>query len=112
MRDLDGVGELLAAVVGSGANTVSEVSSTVGNPDALMDQARQEVLAQAAIRAQQMAAALEVTLGKPISVVETGGGYPDMAEGIGGARAEMVAPPISPGPLSVSVSIQVVYEIQ
>jgi len=114
-RDLDGVGELLAAVVESGANTVSEVRFSVEDPDALVEQARQQALEQAASRAQQMAAGLDITLGKPISVMETGGGYP-VIEGAGigggGTRAEMAAPSISPGTFSVSVSIQVVYEIR
>jgi uncharacterized protein YggE len=116
VRDLDAVGDLLAAVVGSGANAISEVSFTVEDPEALMEQARQQALEKAALRAQQMAAGLNITLGTPISVMETGGGYPamDVAQGIGGggARGEMAAPSISPGTFSVSVSVQVVYEIR
>jgi uncharacterized protein YggE len=116
LRDLDEVGELLAAVVESGVNAISEVSFTVEDAEALMEQARQQALEKAASRAQQMAAGLDVTLGKPISVMETGGGYPamDVAQGIGGggAKVEMAAPSISPGTFSVSVSVQVVYEIR
>lgn len=114
-RDLDAVGDLLAAVVESGANAISEVSFTVEDPDALMEQARQQALEQAASRAQQMAAGLGITLGQPTLVMETGGGYPvtDVAQGIGGTgKVEVAAPSISPGTFSVSVSVQVVYEIR
>jgi uncharacterized protein YggE len=111
-RDLVGVGELLAALVESGANTVSEVSFSVEDPGALVEQARQQAIEQATYRAQQMAAGLDITLGKPISVMETSGGYPVVeGKGIGGG-AEVAAPSISPGTFSVSVSIQVVYEIR
>jgi uncharacterized protein YggE len=114
-HDLGGVGDLLAAVVESGVNVISEVSFTVEDPEALTEEARQQALEKAASRAQQMAAGLDITLGKPISVVETGGGYP-VAEAIGiggrGAGAEVAAPSIPPGAFSVSVSIQVVYEIR
>jgi uncharacterized protein YggE len=116
LRDLDKVGGLLAAVVESGVNAISEVSFTVEDPDALMEQARQQALEKAVARAQQMAAGLDITLGQPISVMETGGGYPvmDITEGIGGGggRADVAAPSISPGTFSVSVSVQVVYEIR
>jgi uncharacterized protein YggE len=116
VRDLDAVGDLLAAVVESGVNAISEVSFTVEDPETLMEQARQQALEKSAARAQQMAAGLNITLGTPISVVETGGGYPvmDVAQGIGGggARGEVAAPSISPGAFSVSVSVQVVYEIR
>lgn len=42
-----------------------------------MERARQEALETAAARAQQMVTGLNITLGKPISVMETGGGYPN-----------------------------------
>jgi hypothetical protein len=116
LRDLEQVGGLLGAVVESGANAISEVSFAVEDQEALMEQARQQALEKAASRAEQMAAGLEITLGKPISVMETGGGYPvmDVPEGIGGAgeRGAVAAPSISPGTFSVSVSVQVVYEIR
>jgi hypothetical protein len=113
LRDLDIVGDLLAAVVESGANAISEVSFTVEDPDALMEQARRQALERAASRAQQMAAGLDIALGQPISVMETGGGYPvmDVPGGIGGGAVEAAAPS-SPGTFSVSVSVQVVYEIR
>jgi len=116
LRDLDVVGELLATVVEAGANTISEVSFTVEDPEALVEQARQQALEDAGARAQQMAEGLGIALGKPISVAETGGGFPVPVErGIGGGgmvMEEVAAPSISPGAFSVSVSVQIVYEIR
>jgi hypothetical protein len=100
-------------VVAAGANTVSEVTFTVEDPEALVDEARGEALKNAAARADQMAEGLGLVLGSPVLVMETSGGGP-MPLGIGGGGEVMgaAAPSISPGSLSVSVSVQIVYEIQ
>jgi uncharacterized protein YggE len=114
LRDLDQVGELLAAVVEAGANSISGVNYAVEDAEALVEQARQQALEDAATRAKQMADGLGITLGKPILVMETGGGMP-MEWGVGGGgggMSQVAAPSISPGTFSVSVNIQVVYEIQ
>jgi hypothetical protein len=113
LSDIDRVGDLLGAVVEAGANTVSEVNFTVEDPEALMVEAREQALENAAARAQQMAEGLGLTLGSPVSVMETSGGGP-MPLGLGGGGEMMVAaaPSISPGSLSVSVSVQIVYAIE
>ncbi len=116
LRDTDQVGQLLAAVVEAGANSIPGVSFTVENPEALMKQARQQALEDAAARAQHMAEGLGISLGKPVLVMETSGGYPiPMERGIGGGglgMVEVAAPSISPGTFSVSVSVQIAYEIR
>jgi uncharacterized protein YggE len=115
LRDLDQVGKLLAAVVEVGANSISEVSFTVEDSEALVEQARQQALEDAGARAQQMAEGLGIALGKPTLVMETGGWYPVPVQGGGmggGGMAEAAAPSISPGTFSVSVSVQIVYEIR
>lgn len=112
LRDLSKTGNLLAAVVEAGANSISGINFTVENPDALVKQARQKALENARAQAEQMAQALGISLGKPILVSE-GGGYPVVslvrAEGMGGGAE---APTISPGAFSVTISVQVVYEIR
>ena len=113
LSDIDSVGNLLGAVVEAGANTVSEVTFTVEDPEALMEEAREEALENAAARAQQMAEGLGLTLGSPVLVMETSGGSPmPLGLGGGGEMAVGAAPSISPGSLSVSVSVQIVYEIE
>lgn len=118
VRDLDRVGDVLAGVVGAGANTISAVSFSVEDPEALVEQARQTALESAQAQAQQIASGLGITLGQPVLVMETGGGYPvvevmmERAYGGGMAPMDVAAPSISPGAFSVSVSVQVVYEIR
>lgn len=115
LRDLSRVGDLLAAVVEAGANTISGVTFSVENPEELVEQARQQALEDAKARALAMAEGLGISVGKPILVVETGGAYPMYVErGMGGGgmgEVAVAAPSISPGSFSVSMSVQVVYEI-
>jgi uncharacterized protein YggE len=114
LHDLDKVGGLLANVVAAGVNSISGVNFTVEAPEALVEQARQDALEDAAAKAKQMADGLGIALGKPMLVMETGGGYsmPSMEWGVGGGGGGMAAPSISPGGFSISVSVQVVYEIR
>jgi uncharacterized protein YggE len=114
LRDLSKTGKLLAAVVDAGANSISGVNFTVENTDALIQQARQKALENAKSQAQQMAQVLGISLGKPILVTESGT-YPvvpvaRMDVGMGGGGIS--APSITPGAFTVSVSVQVVYEIR
>ncbi len=113
LRDLSKTGNLLAAVIEAGANSISGVNFTVENPDALVKEARQKALENARTQAEQTAQVLGISLGKPVLVTE-GGGYPVAPvmrlEGVGGGGVE--AHSISPGAFSVTVSVQVVYEIR
>jgi uncharacterized protein YggE len=114
-RELEEVGGLLSAAVNAGANSISEVNFTVEEPEVLVEEARQLALRNAQARAEQMAEALNIELGDPILVMETGGGSPYPVEwgmGGGGGMAEYAAPSISPGSFSVSISVQIVYDIR
>jgi uncharacterized protein YggE len=115
LRDLDQVGRLLASVIKAGANTISGVSFTVDNPEALVEEARQQALEDAQDKGERMAEALVAALERPILVTEVGGGYPILADrgiGSGGCTAaDVAAPSVSPGAFSVSVSVQVVYKL-
>jgi uncharacterized protein YggE len=114
--NIDGVGELLAAVVNAGANAVSGVTFTVEDSTDLVDQARDIALKDAEARAERIAETLGISVGRPILVTETSGNYPvarDYGMGGGGAVAmEAAAPRIEAGSFSVSVSVQIVYEIR
>lgn len=112
VRDLGKVGALLAAAVEAGANTISEVTYSVADPEALVAQARQKAIADARKKAQETATALDLRLGKVVSVSESGGWVPGPVyrEGVGGG-ALAAAVPLPAGSFSVSVSVVVVYEL-
>jgi hypothetical protein len=113
LRDMDKVGTVLSAAVEAGANSISEVSFSVADPDRLATEARKKALEDAQKRAQEMAGTLGLTLGKVVSVSESGG-YTPVAyslDGRGGAMEYAAAVPLPAGSFSVSISVVVVYEL-
>lgn len=112
---IDDVGELLAGIVGAGVNTISQVNFTVKDPQGLVTQAREAALADARARAEQIADHLGIELGRPVYVTEMGGGYPaPVVRGLGGGEMmeAAAAPNVAPGSFSVTVNVQIVYEIK
>jgi len=113
VHDLGSVGTVLAGAVEAGANSVSEVSFGVAEPEALVTQARARAIADAQKRAQEMASALGIQLGKVVSVSESGGWVPGpyYIEGKGGGAVATAPVPMPSGSFSVSISVVVVYEL-
>lgn len=114
IRDLSKVATTLGAAIEAGANTVNSVTFSVADPSELEIQARQEAIAKAQAKAQELAGLTNVTLGEVVSVSETSpGAIPfydtaNYAQGVGGGGVG----PISPGEVEVSVQLQVAYAIQ
>lgn len=116
IRDINQVGDVLAAVTDAGANAIYGVNFSVEDPAALEAEARAEAIADARARAESLADLSGVELGDVIVVSEVvspnypmpmGGGF-DMAV----AEQAMNAPGISPGQLSFQTSVQVTYGIR
>lgn len=119
IRNLDSIGDILAAAGSLGANSVGGVSFTIDKPEKLQDEARLKALEAAKTKAEALATAAGVKLGKIVSFSESvsGGRYPmpyssykDMAYGIGGGEA-VSAPSIESGSQDVVVDVNVSYEI-
>lgn len=112
-NNIASVGELLAGIVNAGANAVSGVNFTVEDSKSLVMEAREAALTDAKERAEHIAGQMGISLGKPILVTEGGGVSPVYDRAIGGGGfAEAAAPSVTPGSFSVSVSVQIVYEIR
>lgn len=108
LRDTTLVQSALDAAVSAGANRIHGITFGIDNPATLESDARLDALADAQDRAQQIADALGVTLGEPIAVSEGGAEMPymmDAARALGGGGS------IQEGQLSVSVQVQVAYEL-
>jgi uncharacterized protein YggE len=112
VRDVSQAGAVIEAALAAGANNVYGLSYGIDDTTALEEEARTQALADAKARAEQLAKGLGVTLGEPIMASESygGGAVPmyEMAAGLGGGGG---APPVSPGQLTVSVSVNVTYSI-
>jgi hypothetical protein len=116
IRDFSKIGPVLGGVVQKGANSVSELSFTVDDPESLQDEAREEAIAKAKEKAKSVARAGGFDLGRLLSIDE-GGGYapvPYFARaGFGGELADSKSiPTIEPGSEEIKVTVTLRYEIE
>lgn len=111
VHDLDELGGLLDDAVGAGANSIYGITFYLEDPSAANGEARALAFADARTRAEELAANAGLSLGAIRAIQEGGGGavpYYDAASGRGQAGG---GPPISPGVTSISVSVDVVFEL-
>lgn len=116
IRSIDDTGQLIDAALAAGGDLtrIESVRFTIDDPSSLEDEARQEAMAEARRKAETLAQAAGVDLGRPRSISETGGPIPIRFEAADAAFAqeELAATPIELGELEVRVSVQVVYELE
>ena len=114
VRDINRVSETIQAGLDAGATNIWGLTFGIDDTAALQAEAREKALQDAQDRAQQLADAIGVTLGKPLVVSElVGGGISPFMEaalfrGLGGGGG----PPLSPGELTVSIQVDVMYAIE
>jgi uncharacterized protein YggE len=112
VREITNAGKAIQMGLDAGANTVNGLSFGIDDPKPLQSQARASAIDDARQKASELADALGVKLGNPIQVNETSGPSPvalkaiDAAQALGGGQV-----PISTGQLSVSVSVDVTFEL-
>ncbi|QGZ96264.1 SIMPL domain-containing protein [Terricaulis silvestris] len=113
VRAIDNTGRVIDAAVGAGGNTVNGVSFTYQDPDAQLDVARRDAIAEARRRAELYANALNMRVVRIVAVQE-GGGFsppmPMMMARMEGADAQST--PISPGQIETRVSVSVTFELR
>lgn len=112
VRDIARLGEVLDALVASGANQVNGPSFEIDQPEAVYDEARREALELAQARAAMYAQALGLRVRRIVSVSEGAGFQPPMPMMKSMAMdARMEAAPVSPGETTLSASLDVVFEL-
>jgi uncharacterized protein YggE len=111
VRNIDLAPNVIETAVEKGANNIYGLTYDIDDKSELEAEARSKAMADAKVRAEQLAAEIGVALGDPIIVSEgTSGGtiYPvayERAAGMGGG------PSISAGQLTVSLQVNVTYAI-
>lgn len=112
VREVDRVGELLAAAVDAGANMVNYIQFDIEDRTALQDEARVEAVENARARAENLAGLLGLSVGEPLNVIENSDMYgPMMMGGGGGGLGSAGAAPISEGQLSVNMSVTITFAL-
>ncbi len=117
IRDIESVGDVLAAVVSEGANSINGVSFFVEDTSALYEEARQRAAEHANDKAEQLADCFGVSLGDVSSVSEWTNNYYYGDYGAydnygGGLGSYAQSPSITPGAYSISVEVSVSFKIE
>jgi uncharacterized protein YggE len=111
LRDVTKVASAIDTLVGAGANEIGGINFTVSQASKLLDDAREQAVADARRKAEIYAKAAGVTLGAPISISEGGAAQPVF-------RAKMALPmaaapaPIAQGEETLSISVGVTWAIK
>ncbi|KKN97835.1 hypothetical protein LCGC14_0153490 [marine sediment metagenome] len=109
VRDLSKLGQLLDAVVAEGANDFNGLQFGLQDNQAALEQARKDAVSDAMARAQQLADAAGVKLGKVVSMSETSQGFRPME--MRSAQMKSMDMPIETGEVDVSAQVSLQFEI-
>lgn len=113
IRDLTKLGKVLDALVASGSNQINGPSFEIDEPEAAYDEARRNALKKAEARAEMYAKTLGLRVRRIASISE-GGGFNQsgpMPMMMKAGMAEARDTQISPGETSLSVNLNVVFEL-
>lgn len=114
IRDLAKISDIIDGAVSRGANQVGDIQFVIDEPEKLKEEARLKAIEKAKERAQSVAAATGLKLGKIVSFSETGVPPPPpgplaLELGRGG---EGVAPEIEKGSLEIQVNVSLTFELK
>ncbi|MEM7497235.1 MAG: SIMPL domain-containing protein [Pseudomonadota bacterium] len=113
VRALESLGSTLDAVANAGATDIHGISFGLSEPEAAMDAARRDAIADARRRATLYAEAAGAALGPVLTISEVGIARPFPMQSDMMMRAEAaMAVPVSPGEQSIGASITVVYALE
>jgi uncharacterized protein YggE len=110
LRDVTKVASTIDTLVGAGANNIGGINFMVSAASKLLDDAREQAIADARRKAEIYAKAAGVTLGSPVSISEEGAPGPmpfrKMAAGMAASA------PVAQGEETLQVTVSVVWAIK
>jgi uncharacterized protein len=110
LRDVTKVASVIDTLVAAGANDVGGINFTVSQASKLLDEAREQAIADARRKADIYAKAAGVSLGAPLSITEEGGHgpipYRRMAAGMPAST------PVAQGEETLQVTVSVSWAIK
>jgi len=112
--NIEKVGVMLDALVKAGVNNINNVQFSVKDPKAAKAQAREQAISDAREKAQAMAKAAGVKLGKLTSLNESGGNFSPRPyqQFSRTASLESASTPVSAGEQTLTVTVNMSYEIK
>jgi uncharacterized protein len=112
LRDETKVAGVIDTLVGAGANDIGGVSFSVSQTSKLLDDIREQAVADARRKAEIYAKAAGVTLGAPLSISEAGAAIPLFRAKVAGAPMAAAPTPIAQGEETLSLSVNVTWAIK
>ena len=110
--NLDDVGAMLDALVKAGVNNINGVQFSIKDSKAARDKAREDAIREAREKAESMASAAGVKLGKLKSLSESGGNFrPQPVAYALEARSAGASTPVAAGEQAISVTVNMSYDI-
>ena len=110
LHDVTKVASVIDTLVAAGANDLGGISFSVSNASKLLDDAREQAVADARRKAEIYAKAAGVTLGAPLSISE--GGAPGPLAFRKMAAPMAAAAPVAPGEETLAVTVSVSWAIK
>jgi uncharacterized protein YggE len=110
LRDVTKLANVIDAMVGAGANDIGGINFMVSRASKLLDDAREQAIADARRKAEIYAKAAGVTLGAPLSISEEGSPAPMSFRKM--AAAPMAAAPVAQGEETLQVTVSVSWAIK
>ena len=108
IRDIDALPAVLDRAIGAGANEMSGIEFVVSEQSKLLDQARDDAIADARRKAELYAKAAGAKLGQVVSISEEGV-TPPQPRPMQAMRAGAV--PVAPGEQTLRATVSVSYEL-
>jgi uncharacterized protein YggE len=113
IRDIAALGATIDAAVAGGANRIAGITFALANEAQVMQQAREAAVSDARAKAEQYARLTGVTLVGPLSIVESVGATQRDATGaVAAPAAAGASTPIEVGQSSITIAVQISYEIR
>ena len=110
--NLDDVGAMLDALVKAGVNNINGVQFSIKDSKSARDKAREDAIREAREKAESMASAAGVKLGKLKSLSESGGNFrPQPVAYALEARSAGASTPVAAGEQAISVTVNMSYDI-
>jgi uncharacterized protein YggE len=111
LRDVSKLANVIDAMAGAGANDIGGISFRVSNASKLLDDAREQAIADARRKAEIYAKAAGVALGAPLSIAEENNVAPVPYRRMAAGMA-VAATPIAQGEETLQVTVSVSWAIK
>jgi uncharacterized protein YggE len=110
VRDVTKVATVIDMLVGAGTNEIGGINFMVSTASKLLDEAREQAIADARRKAEIYARATGVTLGAPLTISEEGSPGPMPFRKMAGGMA--AATPVAQGEETLAITVNVTWAIK